>query len=172
VETLRENKIPAGTILPVILRSSFEVDRCKEGQLIRGQIVQDVPLQNEATIRRGSKIEGHIMEVMAASNGAGGKVSMQFDRVNAKGQWIPVVRNLRAIAGFMTVIEAGVSYEAPSEGAPPKWLPRRQIGGDSVYGMWGPVELERCFGSGWKIRGRRSASASEDKGRRGVPRQV
>ena len=45
---------------------------------------------------------------------------MQFDRLNVKGKWIPVVTNLRLIAGFMRVIEAGVSYEAPSEGVPPK----------------------------------------------------
>jgi hypothetical protein len=39
----------------------------------------------------------------------------------------------------MTVIEAGVPYEAPSEGVSPNWLPTRHIGGDSVYGVWGPV---------------------------------
>ena len=64
---------------------------------------------------------------------------MQFDRLNVTGKWISVVTNLRAIAGFMTVIEAGVPYEAPSEGVPPNWLPTRHIGGDSVYGVWGPV---------------------------------
>jgi hypothetical protein len=39
----------------------------------------------------------------------------------------------------LTLIEAGVPYEAPSEGVPPNWLPTRHIGGDSVYGVWGPV---------------------------------
>jgi len=49
-----------------------------------------------------------------------------------------VVTSLRAIAGFMTVIESGVPDEAPAEGAPYTWLPTTQIG-DSVYGVWGPV---------------------------------
>jgi hypothetical protein len=96
-------------------------------------------LPNGATIRRGSQIEGRIVEVTPAGGGTAGKVAMQFDRLNVKGKWIPVVTNLRAIAGFMTVIEAGVPDEAPAEGAPHEWLPTTQIGGDSVYGMWGPV---------------------------------
>lgn len=137
--TPRENKIPFGTILPVVRRTSLEFDRCKPGQLIRGEIAQDVPLGNRATIRRGSQIAGHIVEATPASNGAGAKVSMRLDRLNFKGQWIPVATNLRAIAGVMTVIEAGVPYEAPSEGVPHEWLPTTQIGGDSAYGAWGPV---------------------------------
>jgi hypothetical protein len=137
--TSQENKIPRGTILPVVLRNSFELDRCKPGELLRGQIAQEVPLPNGATIRRGSQIEGRIVEVTPAGGGTAGKVAMQFDRLNVKGKWIPVVTNLRAIAGFMTVIEAGVPDEAPGEGAPHDWLPTTQIGGDSVYGMWGPV---------------------------------
>jgi hypothetical protein len=137
--TPHENKIPIGTILPVVLRTCFELDRSKPGELLHGKIAQDVPLPNGTTIRRGSQIEGHIVEVTPAGGGTGARVSMQFDRLNVKGQWIPVVTNLRAIAGFMTVIEAGVPYEAPSEGVPPNWLPTRQIGGDSVYGVWGPV---------------------------------
>jgi hypothetical protein len=137
--TSQENKIPRGTILPVVLRTSFELDRCKPGELLRGQIAQQVPLPNGATIRRGSQIEGRIVEVTPAGRGTAGKVAMQFDRLNVKGKWIPVVTNLRAIAGFMTVIEAGVPDEAPAEGAPHEWLPTTQIGGDSVYGMWGPV---------------------------------
>jgi hypothetical protein len=137
--TSQENKIPRGTILPVVLRTSFELDRCKPGELLRGQIAQQVPLPNGATIRRGSRIEGRIVEVMPAGGRTAAKVAMQFDRLNVKGKWIPVVTNLRAIAGFMTVIEAGVPDEAPAEGAPHDWLPTTQIGGDSVYGMWGPV---------------------------------
>ena len=55
-----ENKIPIGTILPVVLRTCFELDRSKPGELLHGQIAQDVPLPNGATIRRGSQIEGRI----------------------------------------------------------------------------------------------------------------
>jgi hypothetical protein len=64
-------------------------------------IAQDVPLPNGATIRRGSQIEKRIFEVTPAGGGSGAKVSMPFERLNVKGRCIPVVTNLRAIAGFM-----------------------------------------------------------------------
>jgi hypothetical protein len=123
----------------VVLRTSFELDRSKPGELLRGEIAQDVPLPNGETIRRGAKIEGRIVEVTPAGGGSGASVSIQFDRLNVKGEWIPVVTNLRAIAGFTTVLDAGVPIEAPSEGAPSNWLPTRQIGGDIVYGQRGRV---------------------------------
>jgi hypothetical protein len=139
VGTSQENKIPAGTILPVVLRTSVSFDKCKTGEILRGKIAQNVPLPNGSTIHRGSKIQGHIVEVTPATNGAGTKISIQFDKLYLAGQWIPVTTNLRAIAGFMAVIESGVPDEAPAEGAPYTWLPTTQIGGDSVYGVWGPV---------------------------------
>jgi hypothetical protein len=88
---------------------------------------------------RGSQIQRHVVEVTPATNGAGAKVSIQFNKLYLAGQWIPVTINLRAIAGFMTVMESGAPDEAPAKGAPYTWLPTTQIGGDSVYGVWGPV---------------------------------
>jgi hypothetical protein len=136
---VHEDNIPPGTILPVVLRTSFSFDKCKPGQILHGKIAQDIPLPNGSTIHRGSQIEGHIVQVTPAGNGAGASVSIQFDKLEMAGRWIPVVTNLRAIAGFVTVIEAGVPEEVPSEGAPYDWLPTTQIGGDSVYGLRGPV---------------------------------
>jgi hypothetical protein len=134
-----QNNVPAGTILPVILRTSLSFDKCMSGQILHGKIAQDVPLPNGSKIRKGSNIEGHVVEVSPAARGTGSKISIQFDKVYLTGQWIPIVTNLRAIAGFMTVLEAGVPEEAPSEGTPYDWLPTTQIGGDSVYGARGPV---------------------------------
>lgn len=127
------NQVPAGTILPVVLHTSFAFDKCKPGQMLEGKIAQDVPLANGAQIRKGANIQGHIVEV--SSN----KVTIQFDKLELRGQWVPIVTNLRAIAGFMSVQEAQVPDEAPGEGDPSNWLPTTQIGGDSVYGLNGPV---------------------------------
>lgn len=52
---------------------------------------------------------------------------------------VPVVTNLRAIAGFVTVIDASVPIEAPNEGSPYNSLPKEQIGEDTDYGVGGPV---------------------------------
>jgi hypothetical protein len=137
--TCNDKVIPPGTILPVRLRTAISSQKSKPGQVIEARIAQDVPLPNGSKIRAGSKVEGHIIEVVPAGTSSGPKLSIRFDKVYAQGSIIPVTTNLRAIAGFMAVQEAGVPEETPSEGTPYDWLPTTQIGGDSVYGLRGPV---------------------------------
>jgi hypothetical protein len=132
-------QIPAGTILPVVLHTSFTFDKCKPGQVLEGKIAQDVPLANGSRIPKGATIQAHIVKVTPSTTTAASQVTIQFDKLELNGQWVPVVTNLRAIAGFMNVQEAQVPEEAPSEGSPSNWLPTTQIGGDSVYGLDGPV---------------------------------
>jgi len=133
------NKIPAGTILPVVLRTTFSFDKCKSGEILQGRIAQEVPLPNGSSIRRGSLVEGHIVEVIPAANGQLQQVSLRFDKVRMNGQWVPVQTNLRAIAGFMDILDTSVPIETPGEGDVGNWLPTEQIGGDTVYGAQGPV---------------------------------
>ena len=134
-----KNVIPPGTILPVRLQTAISSQKCKAGQLIVGRIAQDVLLPNGSKIRAGSKVEGQIIEAIPAGTSFGPKLSIRFDTVYAQGRTIPITTNLRAIAGFMAVQEAGVPEETTSEGTPYNWLPTTQIGGDSVYGIGGPV---------------------------------
>jgi hypothetical protein len=137
--TANEITVPAGTILPVVLRTSFSFDRAKPGQILRAKIAQDVPLSNGSKIPRGSAMEGHIVECTPARGGNAAKVSIQFDKLLMAGKWVPVVTNLRAIAGFMAVMEASSPDLATGEGEVYNWLDTTQIGGDSVYGVNGPV---------------------------------
>ncbi len=133
------DRIPSGTILPVVLGTSVSFEKCKAGQILRGKLAQEVPLNNGSKIRKGSVVEGHIVSVTPNSNATGSQVTMQFDKVYVAGQWVPVTTNLRAIAGFMAIQEAQTPEEAPNEGTPYNWLPTTQIGGDSVYGVGGKV---------------------------------
>ena len=94
VEASHQDRIPVGTILPVVLRSSLSFDKCMPGQILRGKIAQDVPLPNGSKIRKGSNVEGHVVEVSPATAGTGSKVSVQFDKVFTAGQWIQIVTNL------------------------------------------------------------------------------
>jgi hypothetical protein len=132
-------KIPAGTILPVALQTSLAFAKCKPGQILRGKIAQDVPLLNGSKIQKGSLLEGRVVEAVANSNGAGATVTIQFDELQMAGKWVSIVTDLRAIAGSMAVQAAVVPVEAPGEGSTYVWLPTTQIGGDSVYGLGGPV---------------------------------
>ena len=134
-----QNVIPPGTILPVRLRSTISSDKSAPGQLIVGRIAQDVPLPNGSKIRAGSKIEGHVVEVIPAGSPSGPMLSIRFDKVYSQGKTIPVTTNLRAIAGFMEIMEAAVPEDGAAEGTPSNWWTTTQVGGDSVYGVGGPV---------------------------------
>lgn len=131
--------IPPGTILPVRLNSTISSATSKPGQVVTGRIMQDVPLSAGAKIRAGSKVVGHIVEVATANAGAPDRVSLQFDKLVSSRQTISITTNLRAIAGFMRILEAETPPIGPSESDVYRWLTTVQVGGDVVYGEGGPV---------------------------------
>lgn len=135
----QSSSIAPGTILPVVLRTTISPERAKQGQIVRGQIAQDVPLPNGSKIPKGSKVEGQVVEVVPAANGAGAKISIRFDKLYWQGQTLPITTDLRAIAGFMEVSYAGVPNQAIGEGDVAEWMTTTQIGGDSVFGRGGEV---------------------------------
>jgi hypothetical protein len=131
--------VPSGTILPVRLNSAISSAKSKPGQIISGRIMQDVPLPSGLLIRAGSKVIGHIVEVTPATTGGQARISLQFDKLVFSRQNIPVVTNLRAIAGFMRIIEAQTPPIGPGESDVYSWLTTVQVGGDVLYGAGGPV---------------------------------
>jgi len=90
--------VPSGTVLPVVLSKSVNLDKCKPGQTLRGEIAQEIHTANGITIPAGTQIEGHVVEASPKGNHAGSDVSIQFDKLNLSGQWTPVVTHLKAIA--------------------------------------------------------------------------
>jgi len=131
--------IPSGTILPVRLNSTISSAKCTPGQVVTGRIMQNVQLASGGKIREGSKIIGHIIEVTPATSGAQARISLQFDKLAFSNQTISIVTNLRAIAGFMEVLDAQTPTTAPGEGDNFYSLTTVQVGGDVVYGVGGPV---------------------------------
>ena len=131
--------IPPGTILPVELRTTISANRAETGQTVRGQIAQDVPLPGGSKIRKGSRIEGKVVDVTAAANGDGHRVSIRFDKLHSNGAVIPVTTALRAIAGFMEVLAAETPMQSVGESDVFNWMTTIQIGGDAVYGRGGVV---------------------------------
>jgi hypothetical protein len=131
--------IPTGTILPVRLNSAISASKSKLGQVITGRIMQDVPLSSGVRIRAGSKVIGHIVERIPASTGAQARISLQFDKLVSSHQTVSIITNLRAIAGFMRIIDAQTPPIGPGESDVFRWLTTVQVGGDVVYGDGGPV---------------------------------
>ncbi len=131
--------VPSGTILPVRLNTSLSTIKSKVRQVITGRIMQDVPLPNGLKIREGSKVEGHVVEVVPANSPLGARISIQFDTLRSSHGTIPITTNLRAVAGFMEVVEAQIPQAGLGEGDVAEWATTTQIGGDVVYGAGGPV---------------------------------
>jgi len=101
--------------------------------------MQNVLLASGGKIKEGSKIIGHIVDVTPATAGAQARVSFQFDKLAFSNQTVSIVTNLRAIAGFMEVLDAQTPTTAPGEGDNFYALTTVQVGGDVVYGVGGPV---------------------------------
>jgi len=131
--------IPPGTILPVRLNSTLSSTKSRKGQPITGRIMQDVPLSPRVKIKEGSKVFGHIVEVTPATSGADARISIQFDKLVSSHQAISITTNLRAIAGFMRIMQAQTPPIGPGESDVYRWLTTVQVGGDVVYGAGGPV---------------------------------
>jgi hypothetical protein len=71
--------------------------------------------------------------VTAVTNGARGPISLQFDKLVSSDQTIFIITNLRAIAGFMRVLEAQAPPIDPGKSEVYRWLTKLQVGGDVVY---------------------------------------
>jgi hypothetical protein len=139
-ETETQNlKIPPGTILPVRLNHALSSKHAIPGHPLSGRIMQDVPLPNHQKIPEGAKLTGTILSVERTGNGSNGKISFRFDRLEFHHQNISIVANLRALAGFMEVQAAQTPEFSPGFGTPYAWATTRQIGGDEVFGVDGPV---------------------------------
>jgi hypothetical protein len=132
-------EIPGGTILPVRLNHGLSSKNARPGQVVTGRIMQDVPLPNHEFIPEGAKVSGVIVSAEQASHGTNGKVSFRFDTLEFHHRKISIVANLRALAGFMEVQFAETPESTPGFGTPYIWANTRQIGGDEVYGVGGPV---------------------------------
>jgi hypothetical protein len=135
----RADAIPDGTILPVRLNSTISSTKCKPGQRVTARIMQDVPLPTGASIRAGSKVIGHVVDVRTAASGEPARISLQFDKLISAHQTFPITTDLRAIVGFMGVMDAQTPTTGAGEGDVYRWLTTVQVGGDVVYGEGGLV---------------------------------
>jgi hypothetical protein len=146
-------ELPVGTILPVRLNQGLSSKTARPGQILTGRIMQDVPLPKNDKIPEGAKVTGAIVSVERAGNGTNGKISFRFDTLEIHHRNIPIVANLRALAGFMEVRSAQTPEFSPGFGTPYIWATTRQIGGDEVYGVGGPVTNQNSENVGKAVYG-------------------
>ena len=101
--------IPAGTILPVTLNSTLRSDRSASGATMTLTLMQDIPLGAGKTLRRGSKVTGHVVETVTPGRGSDeSKISFQFDGLRFENRTVPITATLRALASSIEVDAAQV----------------------------------------------------------------
>ncbi|MFZ0914704.1 MAG: hypothetical protein WBQ76_02715 [Candidatus Korobacteraceae bacterium] len=132
--SLIAQEIPAGTVLPVMLRTTLDARKAKVGQKIEARVMQDVPLSSQTRIRAGAKLVGHVVEVTRPSPTSGSRIAISFDRLMIGGAAIPVTTSLRSLASMMEVFEAQLPTNAIDDygTTTADWV-TMQIGGDAVY---------------------------------------
>ena len=128
--------IPVGTIVPVSLNSAVRSDKSGSGATIIATVMQDVPLGKGETLRKGSKVTGHVVEATTPGKGSDeSKISFQLDQVRLGNLTIPITTTLRAIASSSAVSAA--TPELTSSEYADNTI---EIGGDqSSYGEGEPV---------------------------------
>jgi hypothetical protein len=134
--TRSAEQIPAGTILPVRLNTALRSDKIGSGTTIIATVMQDVALGKGETLRKGSKITGHVVEAITPGKGSDeSKISFQFDQLQLRSQTIPLSTTLRAVASTSAVLAATPELTSPDYADN-----QIQIGGDQIsYGEDGPV---------------------------------
>jgi hypothetical protein len=134
-QSAQSESIPAGTIIPVSLNSTLRSDKSGSEATITATVMQDVPLGAGETLRRGSKVTGHVIEAVIPGKGPSeSKISFQFDQVVLGTQNVSITTNLRAVASKHAVVAATpqLTIDGPDN--------QVQIGGDQIsYLDDGPV---------------------------------
>jgi hypothetical protein len=134
-----QDAVPTGTILPVQLNHSVRTDNAKPGQEISARVMQDIPLPAGGRIRAGAKVIGEVVAVKPAAKGNAAEISLRFDTLKSGAQRIPIVTNLRALAGMMDVADAQTPQNGPDRGTSEYNWTTVQIGGEVNYHGMGAI---------------------------------
>lgn len=131
---LPAQQIPPGTALPVMLRSTLDARHSKPGQMVKGQIKQDVRLPDGMIIREGARVTGHVVSATPAAKGSPSRLAVKFDRISMKGRQLTVITHLRALASMMEVFDAKLPTNSIDDygTTPSDWI-TTQVGGAGAF---------------------------------------
>ena len=93
-----ETNIPPGTMIPVVLNHALDMKKTKPGQIVTADIMQEVPLDNGAKIRAGTRVIGEVVAITPASASSPATITLRFDRIKTRGQFTAIRTDLRALA--------------------------------------------------------------------------
>lgn len=155
--------IPGGTILPVMLDSSIDAKSSKQGQTLKAEVMQDVPLQGSNKLKSGTKVLGEVVAVTPASALDPATIVFRFSQVESNGQKIPILVCLRALASPLEVSSAQIQYGSDRRSNPTWAQTTTLIGRDVAYRDEGKVFQGKeqvgvsVYAGGWGTLSRISA---------------
>jgi hypothetical protein len=131
------DKVPAGTVIPVMLSSSLNAAKDKPDSKLEGRVMQEITLPSGVKIREGAQILGHTVSVSKDSTGS--TIIVKFNAIQNEGHRIPVMTGLLAVASMAFVSDARNPVSVNSEMVPDTQWVTRQVGGDIVQRGWRKV---------------------------------
>jgi hypothetical protein len=144
--------LPPGTVIPVRLDGTLEVNAAQAQHQIEARVAQEVPLAGKEKISLRSRV---LATVTTVSPGADGtvKLSFKFDHLEEKDQTYPIVASLRALASYRAVRNAQMPLTGADAGTSAGWGTTVQIGGDQRFGDGGKVRNRHKQTVGKAVRG-------------------
>lgn len=88
--------IPYGTTLLVRLEDKLDASRIQPGKRFKAKLAEDLMGPDETTVRRGSKIRGH---VSAVGNGFHPRLLLSFDEIETQRGWAPLMATIIDVPG-------------------------------------------------------------------------
>lgn len=131
--------LPPGTVLPIRLDGSLEINSLRAEQRFPARIAQEVPLPGKEKISLRSRVMGTVISVNKDSDGSAVSVSLKFDQLEEQKVTFNITSSLRAVASFQAVRNAQMSLTGADAGSPAGWATTVQIGGDNRFGDGGKV---------------------------------
>jgi hypothetical protein len=141
------DKIPVGTVIPVMLSTSLNAAKDKPDKRIEGRVMQEITLPSGIRIKERARIFGHTVNVSNTSSGS--SIVVKFTTIESEGHTFPVTVGLLAVASMTSVNDAQLPISGNSDRDPDTQWATRQIGGDIVRRGWGKVFSSRGTEGKW-----------------------
>jgi hypothetical protein len=131
------DKIPVGTVIPVMLSSSLNAAKDKPDKRIEGRVMQEITLPSGIKIKERARIFGHTVNVSNTSSSS--SIVVKFTTIQSEDHSFPITVGLLAVASMASVNDAQLPISGNSDRDPDTQWATRQIGGDVVRRGWGKV---------------------------------